>query len=179
MTQNVICIKTAKSHVILKRFSLTTSNLDVLNKLSFTWRVDVLHHITGLLLPSSCVNNCIATVGAWGVQGLPQSKKKKTKNTHTHVYTQASITEEYLWRKKKQWGGRGGGWLKETLCWRKVWSEETAFLQACCSLAVKDCNSFCFNAICLTRSLAVHERGQIFPDHLPTEHSLPLLFSSI
>ena len=36
-----------------------------------------------------------------------------------------------------------------------------------------------FNAICLTRSLAEYERGQIFPDRLPTEHSLPLLFSSI
>lgn len=32
-----------------------------------------------------------------------------------------------------------------------------------------------FNAICL----AGYERGQIFPDRLPTEHSLPLLFSSI
>ena len=36
-----------------------------------------------------------------------------------------------------------------------------------------------FNAICLTRSLAGYECGQIFPNRLPTEHSLPLLFSSI
>ena len=36
-----------------------------------------------------------------------------------------------------------------------------------------------FNAICLTTSLAGYERGQIFPNRLPTEHSLPLLFISI
>lgn len=125
-----------------------------------------MHHITGLLLPSSCVNNCIATVGAWGVQGLPQSKKQKTKNTHTHVYTQASITLKNICGEKKTMG-REGGMAQRNL------------MQAYCSLPVKDCNSFCFNAICLTRSLAVRERGQIFPDHLPTEHSLPLLFSSI
>ena len=61
----------------------------------------------------SCVNNCIATVGAWGVQGLPQSKKK-----HTHAYAHTGIrhTEEYLWRKKTMGVGGRGGWLKETLC---------------------------------------------------------------
>ena len=74
-------------------------------------------------------------------------------------------------KQQQQRVGRGGGMAQRNLMLEK-------------SVIRRDCFGgmlyfASFNAICLTTSLAGYERGQIFPNRLPTEHSLPLLFSSI